>query len=308
MEIRDNLIKAARRFVPLANLMAVTQFQSPGTVSKILWHFTGGPTWNATEQRQNKRRKPDEKAYESLKGIISDKQLRIGQYKEVVNVIIPQRRSYDFKTKKFTTERDVPVKLTSAPVCCLADIPIIHLAYHAFRYGKFAIGFHRDAVVNHGFNPVFYTLPDTTIIRSVYEGFSQLKFADVNDIKFAVSDIENDVNNLDSDELDISNSLSEIEYGSDDIERYIDEAKDSFEQILAFIKTFDEDEFGSVYCEREWRSVESYRFDFDEIAMVVVPKNVGKRKYFQRLIARDAASIKLPRSIPIVPWEDLVEH
>jgi hypothetical protein len=39
----------------------------------------------------------------------------------------------------------------------LADIPVAHLSYHAHRYGKAAIGFHRDAAIREGFHPVFYT-------------------------------------------------------------------------------------------------------------------------------------------------------
>jgi len=46
--------------------------------------------------------------------------------------------------------------LESAPVVCLADIPIIHLSYHAQRYGEIAIGFHRKHVMEKGFMPVFY--------------------------------------------------------------------------------------------------------------------------------------------------------
>lgn len=100
----------------------------------------------------------------------------------------------------------------------------------------------------------------------------------------------------------------DIEFGADDAERSVDDAKDSFSNVLAFIKTFGEREFDSVYCEREWRSLKEYSFDLDEIAMIIVPRNVGRPRYFKRFIDRDAQVIKLPRAIPIVPWEDLVEH
>ena len=142
----------------------------------------------------------------------------------------------------------------------------------------------------------------------IYDGFSQLKFVNTDDIKWAASDIESDVSNSDDECLDVGNQLAEIEYLADDIERYVDGAKNGFEQMLAFIKTFNQDEFASVYCEREWRSLRSYRFQPDEIAMVVVPRQIRNRKFFDRFIARDAKNIKLPRSIPIVPWEDLVEN
>jgi hypothetical protein len=282
--------------------------QSPGTVSKILWHFTGGPTWNPEAKRQNKTPKPAGQAYKNLKAILQSRELRVGQYTEVVKVIVPERRKYNLKTRKVEIERNVPVELSAAPVCCLADIPIIHLAYHAYRYGKFAIGFHRDAVLRGGFNPVFYTLPSTRIIQSIYEGFSQLKFIDVSYITSAAWDIESEISNADSDEIDVSNSLSEIEMQASSIDDYVDNAKESFEQFLAFVKTFDKDEFGTIYCEREWRSLKTYQFNFDDVAMIVLPKKVGKSAFFSKFTTKDAETIGLPRSIPIVPWEDLLEH
>ena len=51
------------------------------------------------------------------------------------------------------TFRNLPRPMLFAKTCCLADIPIIHLGYHANRYGKIAIGYHRDAVLNVGFQP-----------------------------------------------------------------------------------------------------------------------------------------------------------
>jgi hypothetical protein len=127
----------------------------PGTVSKILWHFTGGPAWNERDDRQERKRKPPESAYDALVGILRTREVRLGRYSEVVKVRVPTR-TYDRKTNKFRA-RNILKTLRSAPVCCLADIPIAHLSYHAQRYGKFAIGFHRTSVIRHGFNPVLYT-------------------------------------------------------------------------------------------------------------------------------------------------------
>jgi hypothetical protein len=39
----------------------------PGTVSKILWHFTGGPTWNDKTKKQNTSPKPSKNAYRNVK-------------------------------------------------------------------------------------------------------------------------------------------------------------------------------------------------------------------------------------------------
>src|SRR5208282_980536 len=152
--------------------------QAPGTVSRILWHFTGGPTWNAAEKRQNREPKPPKQAYEALQGILQSRRLRTGQYMELVKVRIPKLKKFNREKRISEVHENVLVELQSAPVCCLADIPIAHLTYHALRYGKFAIGFHRDAAIQHGFNPVFYTLHDTKIIRSIWRGLGAWEEAD----------------------------------------------------------------------------------------------------------------------------------
>src|SRR5262249_14099416 len=114
---------------------------SPGTVSKILWHFTGGPQWNEAEKRQADNPKPASEAYNALLSILKDHKLRIGGYKEIIKVKVPAIGTYEEDADTWFKERDATQELISAPVCCLADIPIIHLGYHADRYGKFAIGF-----------------------------------------------------------------------------------------------------------------------------------------------------------------------
>ena len=151
--------------------------QSPGTVSRILWHFTGGPTWNAAKEKQGTSPKPAAQAYKNLQGILKSRELRLGGYKEVVRIKRTVRK-FNKASRSYEVRTNVASKLVSAPVCCLADVPIVHLSYLALRYGKFAIGFHRDTVVRHGFNPVFYTLEDAAAINSIYRGFSQLKNVD----------------------------------------------------------------------------------------------------------------------------------
>jgi hypothetical protein len=42
---------------------------TPGTVSKILWHFTGGAAWNKKKDEPGKRKKTYVKAYEILNAI-----------------------------------------------------------------------------------------------------------------------------------------------------------------------------------------------------------------------------------------------
>lgn len=42
--------------------------------------------------------------------------------------------------------------------------------------------------------------------------------------------------------------------------------------------------------------------------MIVVPKRIGKREYFNEIITHVKSKLKVARKIPIVPWEDLIEN
>jgi hypothetical protein len=292
--------------------MAIVQELSPGTVSKILWHFTGGPIWNSKTKKQSSTPKPASKAYENLKSILRSKEIHLGTYKEVVRAIIPKRRKFNPATKKIEVQENIPVDIESSSICCLSDIPAPHLRYHAYRYGKFALGFHRDAVICAGFNHVFYTLQDTPIIRSIYRGFSSLKIADfetiynaISTIEMEISDAENKYDNLDIDTLA---AISEIEYEVDSLENAISKASKSLQNLVAFVKSFEQNEFSTVYCEREWRSTKQYNFEIDDLAMIVLPKTIGDTKYYKDFVEKVAPRLRLPRRIPIVPWDDLVEH
>jgi hypothetical protein len=247
-----------------------------------------------------------------LNSILESRKLRVGTYKETVKVIIPKRRRFDLKTRQTIIEENVPVVITSSSVCCLSDIPAPHLRYHAYRYGKFAIGFYRDAIIKHGFNPVLYTLTDTSIVRSIYEGFSSFDFADPFQIKMSIDTINSAIDDAESEfenlNLSVSSEISDIEMEADKIESSIDDAKESLKKLVAFIKTFEKDEFSSIYCEREWRSTQQYNFDVKDVAMIVIPKVVSNTYYFNDFVDNVASMLSLPRRIPIVPWEDLIEH
>jgi hypothetical protein len=292
--------------------MAVKHELSPGTVSKILWHFTGGPEWNSKTKKQNTTPKPASKAYENLKSILRSKAIHLGTYKEVVRAIIPKRPRLNPLTKKREAQEYAPIDIESSSICCLSDIPAPHLRYHAYRYGKFALGFHRDAVIRAGFNPVFYTLQDTPIVRSIYRGFSSFKIADfetiynaISTIEMEISDTENVYDNL---EIDTLGAISDIESEVDSLENAISRASESLQNLVAFVKSFEQNEFSTVYCEREWRSTKQYNFEIDDLAMVVLPKAIGDTKYYKDFVEEVAPRLRLPRRIPIVPWDDLVEH
>ena len=280
--------------------------QNPGTVSQILWHFTGGPAWDEATERQANSRKSAPNAYNALVGILESRELRVGNYKEVVRVRVEKVRTYDRKAKKYKVEHDVLTTLRSAPVCCLADIPIMHLAYHADRYGKFAIGFHRAAALRAGFNPVFYTVHDSAVIRTIREGFATLQSASLDFNRLLLEEVTTRTEEAELQD-DVEPYLTAMRSDADDLESSLQLGKASIEQFLAFVKTLEADEFHSIYCEREWRSVETFNFTYDDVAMIVLPQNVTGRAYFTPFVTGRARTLGLPRAIPIVPWETLVE-
>jgi hypothetical protein len=186
-----------------------------------------------------------------------------------------------------------------AKACCLADIPIRHLKYHAARYGEIAIGFHREAVVNAGFSPVFYQLPNSHAAKCLIEA---LNLVDAVSAFFPAGPERHDE--------DMAQADSESSAG-DQAERIkrcnagsLARVRDCIAEVACYIKTFERHEFDTIYTEREWRSTVPFTFSHDQVAMVVVPRKGG---FFDRLIA-DADGLGLPRSVPIVPWEDLLEH
>ncbi len=203
--------------------------------------------------------------------------------------------------------------MQSSAVCCLSDIPIAHLSYQVKRYGKIAVGFHREAVVKHGFNPVFYTLQNTDVLRSIRRGFRQLGNIDGDSIAHAASQIESELDPLECDEghevsVDVSSEIRDIKWGAKEIMDDVSLAEDNLKKFLAFVKTFDTREFSTIYCEREWRSTRTFSFSFDDVAMVVLPRGNAQGSHFTDFVDGKAKALNLARSVPVVPWEDLIEH
>lgn len=277
----------------------------PGTVSKILWHFTSGPQWDVKTNKQLKKLKPAADGYDAVKAILKSKELRVGNYQEIVKVIVPEKRSYNLKTRKVEILKNHPVTVKSKHVCCVADIPLQHIAYHSNRYGKIAIGFHRDSIIKAGFNPVLYTLEDTSLLNSIYRGYYSLDNVLPSEAESEVDTSQAEIDNLlDEHEVDDSVDLSNITSAFDYIESGHKVLEESFEDFIAYIKTFDTSEFDSIYCEREWRSTSSFKFTMSDVAIIVLPKKQEGTSFYEKFLKE----MKLPRTTTIACWEDLVEH
>ncbi len=126
------------------------------------------------------------------------------------------------------------------------------------------------------------------------------------DIALSISDLEDlECDNSRDVERSLDRSLDDLKDEAQSIDDGISDAKEGFSEFLAFVKTFDKEEFSSIYCEREWRSIKPFSFTVNDLAMIVLPKGGKGTSYFGDFVN---SNTKLPKSIPIVPWEDLVEH
>jgi hypothetical protein len=157
---------------------------------------------------------------------------------------------------------------------------------------------------------VFYALHDAEVLRSLHETFAELdNLAPPN---FDASGVIREVETLECKDghtvaLD-GPSCSQIESAIEDISAVAQTARSRLEQFLAFVKTFASDQFSTIYCEREWRSTKPFPFTLSDVAMVVLPKTGGDKCLFDEFVSHASVTLRLPRSIPIVPWEDLIEH
>jgi len=256
--------------------------ETPGTISRILWHFTGGPVWDDELHKQKPEPKPLTEAYSILKSIIKSKEIRLSNYKENLKV-----------AAKEGGYRKVSGNFESARVCCLADIPLRHLNYHSNRYGKCAIGFYRQSALTNGFNPIFYSLQNSTELQNIYSGLTDITDSGTEESFDLLLGYMHDYGE--------NHLIDSAESTVDDIKMALADARSSIETLSAFIKTFDQSEFATIYCEREWRSLLPFKFKETDIAMVVLP---GGQDYYNDLKDSRILSDK----IPIVPWEDLIEH
>lgn len=295
--------------------MKRTKSKSPKTHSDILWHFTGGATWNKKTQCQSKRLKPTNQAFEAFIEILKSRTLRVGNYHEIIKCTVPIDKIYNKKSNKIDIVKNRSRTLSTSPVCCVADIQLSELFHHAKRYGKIAIGFKRSSLVKAGFNPVFYTLHDTKIILNLYNAQNTLQQSDCG-IDDAINDIESSISELDCDHSygdeypdepdehycthDID--TSSLSYVADEVSNIMQEALGDLENSLAFIKTFDKSEFDTIYSEREWRSVSSYNFKMSDISALILPAHMG---YYKKFSENFLKKLNLPNSIKLYQWEDV---
>ena len=284
----------------------------PGTVSKILWHFTGGPIWDDQSKSQTSDLKPIEEAYNSLIGILASKEVWVGKYQEVIKARLGMMKGIMPLGDEFQYHGSHPATVESDRVVCLADIPIMHLGYHGDRYGRIAIGFHRHSAIRHGFHPVFYQFQDSPVLREIYAGFTAGETGGKVDVEQATYDLQEIIRKSEhaagrlvrGELLDVFADAMGV---ANVANRVIAQSRKTLKTLLSFVKTFSADELDIIYPEREWRSTKTFNFEYDDISMVVLPRGMDEGGYFETFVYK-AREMNLPPTLSIVAWEDLVEH
>jgi hypothetical protein len=246
-----------------------------------------------------------------LIGILKSKYLRIGQYKEVLKANFPKVAHRDPTGQHVIESTNITFTAKSSPVCCLADIPIMHLDYHAGRYGKIAIGFHRESAIRHDFNPVHYLLNSSAILHSLCNALAEI--GATNDRR-----LNEYTDSILTTNLAICDPLTSVVTPAYVDAKMVDIATFAMNRlnngalfmrhVLAFTKSFNSSQFSTIYCEREWRSIDPFNFEYADISMIVAPRRGEDGvEYYERFVEQ-AESLGLPKTVSIVAWEDLVEH
>ncbi len=208
-----------------------------GYFSKIYWHFTGGPIINWENIRMPKEIEGEQKS--STDAVL------------ILNKILSSRQLLATCTEKIMGE------LRTNDFCCVCDIPLKDLIYHADYYGKVAIGFSAKAI-HKQFNPVLYLerefpIPDNTLIDG--------------------SIILNGDKNFD--DGDSAFELMSYLFGLDKNTQYKDFLSDYLGNMKQFIKftRFSENDDETFYREREWRSINGdFNFETDDVEAIIVPR------------------------------------
>ncbi len=257
----------------------------PGTVSKILWHFTGGPLLDSRNNGYSVNRKPESDAFNILTKILKSRELKVGSFREMITV-----GGKTLQTRK---------------VCCVADIPIGHLGFHSRKYGKIAIGFRRNSLIRARFNPVFYVTEDKPAVTRFHDALEALQSFIVSAEPFRALAIGNLFEDSEIDRKTGEALISAL----DGIKDRAAKASDNLKVMQSFIKTLNDEDFDSIFCEREWRNDSPFRFNYSDIAMIVLPENSSDGKnLYKKFVSDHVSDLGLPREIPVISWEDLIEH
>ena len=172
------------------------------------------------------------------------------------------------------TKRLADGEMVVPSVACYADIPFPSLAFHAAKYGRFGLSFHRDLLIRRGARPVMY-VPMRSDDRMSTHGATLL-----NDIQAIYRGFDAQF---------VEKNLRGNRKGRRTLGKEPDTAEGVIEglqtvlafHLLAFLKVYDSelpiDHVDYYYSEREWRSTTNLNFVDTDVARVVVERGYAMR-------------------------------
>ncbi|WP_226034860.1 abortive infection system antitoxin AbiGi family protein [Aquibacillus saliphilus] len=149
------------------------------------------------------------------------------------------------KVLKATTTEKVAEEVETEKFCCVCDIPLNDLTYHRGYYGDYAIGFNSKKV-HENFHPVLYLDP---------------YHAKINHQNIVID----------------PNSVVQSDNEDPLLWDLVGIKKEN--PLLNFLKltNFASDYDGTFYGEREWRCLEDFFFNQEEVEAIIVPKEEIKQ-------------------------------
>ena len=156
---------------------------------------------------------------------------------------------------------------------CYCDIPLSNINFHARKYGRFGLSFHRDFLIRRGARPVMYvpTWSDDNLsahgktllrdIQGTYRGFQQFLRKPLSERRARTRVLGREPDHADGvvDALDTLLAL----------------------QFLSFLKAYNaelpEDHIDYYYSEREWRITNYLSFVPSDVARIVIAKGYADR-------------------------------
>lgn len=133
-------------------------------------------------------------------------------------------------------------------VVCFCDISVGQISRHTITYGKFALSFSREYLLNWGARPVIYIPYFRGDNLGIHGGKVHLDLSFIDEVLSKYSE----------------------EYGD------IEKAQDKYHlRVLSFLKSYDGmlpfDDPKNYYMEREWRALGRVRFNKQDIQSVCMP-------------------------------------
>ena len=160
-------------------------------------------------------------------------------------------------------------EMFSAYCVCFCDIPLADLGIHIGKYGPFGIAFTKGFLVGKGASPVFYIAKDA---------LSQGKYPAGRRFEELLT-LATKVTNNGRGRGDPRDLWTLMEW-----------------HLLTYLKPFDsqlvEEHKKNYYMEREWRVIGGFRFQVDDVARVIIPREFARK--FREVMPEYIGQISFP--------------